>query len=71
MLGDLLYPDIIILGSLANYLGDSWLKLVVEQFKKEAYIDVAKICRVVPSKLGDKLQDSSALVAATSAKAKQ
>lgn len=70
MLGDLLYPDIIILGSLANYLGDSWLKLVVEQFEKEAYTDVAKICRVVPSKLGDKLQDSSALVAATSAKAK-
>lgn len=64
LIADLLYPDVILLGSLARYLGESWLSTVRERFQRQAYPDAAKLCRVQPASLGERLQDLSALAAA-------
>lgn len=67
MLADLLYPQFILLGSLARYLGAPWLGQVRARFEREAYPDAARLCRVEPAALGARLQDCSALVAALQA----
>jgi len=64
-LGDLLRPDMILLGSLATHLGESWVDLVRSQFRLEALPDTAE-CPIEPAALGPKLQDCSALVVAVS-----
>lgn len=66
MLSDLLYPDVILLGSLARYLGEPWMKLVREAFAAEAYPEAQQVCRIDAAGLGSRLQDCSALVAALS-----
>jgi glucokinase len=66
-LADLLYPEVIVLGSQARYFGPGWLEQVRDRFREEAYPAAAELCRVVPSELGDRLQDLSALVAAIEA----
>jgi glucokinase len=60
-LGDLLVPEVIVLGSLARYLGPDWLEIVRGQFAREALADVAGHARVCPAALGARLQDCSAL----------
>jgi hypothetical protein len=64
MVGDMLYPEVILLGSLARYLGAGWLAQVRAAFAAEAHADAARLCRIEPAGLGERLQDCSALVAA-------
>ncbi len=64
MLADALGLDMVILGSLARYLGQSWVDEVRRSFRSEVLPSVAKVCRVEPAFLGDRLQDCSALAAA-------
>ena len=64
MLADLLFPQLIVLGSLAIHLGESWLAQVRQTYLAEALPQAAKVCPVVPAGLGDRLQDLSALAAA-------
>lgn len=64
LLADLLYTDVIVLGSLATYLGESWLMRVREQFERATYPRAAANCRITPATLGEKLQDCSSYVAA-------
>jgi len=67
LLGDLLFLETIILGSLARYLGDEWFSAVQDRFKRQVLPAAADGCRIVRSGLGDRLQDCSALVAAMQA----
>ena len=67
VLGDLLVPDAVVLGSLASRLGDGWLAGVRAAFEAEVLPAVAERCRVVPAALGDRLQDLAALAAAPDA----
>jgi glucokinase len=64
-LADFLRPDLILLGSLARHLGESWLAIVRARFRAEALPDTAA-CRIEPAGLGEDLQDRSALVVAIS-----
>jgi glucokinase len=64
ILADMLFPDCILLGSLALYLGEDWLAEVRRAFVDEALPDAAKLCRLIPAGLGSQLGDLSALVAA-------
>jgi glucokinase len=68
-LGDLLRPDVILLGSLARYLGGQWVDAVRGRFTTESLPDTSSACRIVPAGLGERLQDCSALAAALSASA--
>lgn len=63
-LADLLFPDVILLGSLALHLGQTWVRRVLQQFKAEAHPSAHALCRMEPATLGPKLQDLSALVVA-------
>jgi glucokinase len=65
-LADLLFPEMIVLGSLAGYLGEAWLAKVHEAFESEALSDGVKCCQIRPAGLGKRLQDCSALAAAMS-----
>ncbi len=60
---DLLRPHAIVLGSLARYLPGEWLARVRETAAASALPEAIEHCRIEPSKLGDRLQDLSALVA--------
>ena len=64
ILGDLLVPEAVVLGSLARRLGDRWLGRVRASFEAEVLPAVAERCRVVPAALGERLQDCAALAAA-------
>ena len=65
MLVDLLVLDVIVLGSLARYLGDPWIAGVRETFEREALPQSARHCRLaVPM---HDVQDRSALAAALDA----
>ncbi len=64
LLGDLLTPQAIVLGSLATRLGDAWLDEVRTAFAAEVLPAVAAACRIVPAGLGERLQDCAALAAA-------
>ena len=65
LLADLLVPEVIVLGSLAAYLGEPWLAQVRRAYEAEVLPSTAAACRIVPSGLGSRLQDCSALAAAT------
>ena len=67
MLGDLLRPDVILLGSSARYFGQGWLRDVRERFVAETLKETSDSCRVIPAELGDRLQDCSALAVAVDA----
>jgi glucokinase len=64
-LGDLLRPDMILLGSLASHLGVEWVEMVRGRFRSEALPDTD--CPIESAGLGPRLQDCSALVVAVSA----
>ncbi len=68
LLSDLLRLEIIIIGSLAAYLGDPWLNLVRERLAEKS-LDGGHFCRIVPAGLADRLQDCSALAVAVAGKA--
>lgn len=67
ILGDLLRPDRIVLGSLARHLGDWWVERVVTKFREEVLPATAAMCEVRGSRLEGRLQDLSALVVAVGA----
>jgi glucokinase len=67
-LGDLLRPDVILLGSLARYLGGRWVNAVRKRFVIETLPDTSSACRIAPAGLGERLQDCSALAVARSAR---
>jgi len=64
LLADLLVVERIVLGSAAMYLGPSWVAHVEARFHAQVLPSVAAACRVVPSTLGDRLQDCSGIAAA-------
>jgi glucokinase len=66
-LGDLLRPDVILLGSLARYLGGRWVDAVHGRFTTESLPDTSSACRIIPAGLGERLQDCSALAVALAA----
>jgi predicted NBD/HSP70 family sugar kinase len=66
LLADLLVLDVIVLGSLATYLGDTWIVRVRATFTREALPDHAASCRLRAPSL-DSLQDLSGLAAALDA----
>ncbi len=65
MLADLLALDVIVLGSLAVYLGSPWIARVNSTFAREALADHAVACRLRAASLDD-VQDRSGLAAAIS-----
>ena len=64
ILADLLNPEIIIIGSLAVRMGNKLLNPAIKEMKKEALPETFKRCKVVPSKLGEKIGDVASLCAA-------
>jgi glucokinase len=64
MLADLLTPEVITLGSLARYLGASWLDQVRSEFARETEAGAALLTRIEPAGLGHRIGDLSALAAA-------
>ena len=64
ILADILNPEIIIIGSLAVRMGKSLLNPALKEMKKEALDLNFKNCKVVPSKLGEKIGDIASLCAA-------
>ncbi len=63
LLADLLVLDVIVLGSLATYLGEPWIERVRATFAREALPDRVASCTLRPRSLED-LQDLSGLAAA-------
>ncbi len=63
LLADLLVLDVIVLGSLATYLGDVWIERVHARFKREALAQHAAACTLRAPSL-PAIQDLSGLAAA-------
>jgi glucokinase len=61
ILVDLFAPRVIVLGSLARYFGDSWVRLVREAMTAESLPLNAEHTKVVEAGLGDELQKLSAV----------
>ncbi len=66
LLADLLVLDVVVLGSLATYLGEPWIARVREAFAREALPGHAASCRLRAPSLSD-VQDLSGLAAALDA----
>jgi glucokinase len=66
-IGDFLRPDMILIGSLAKYLGEEWMDLVRQEFVEESMPQTVKHCSIRAAGLGERLQDCSALIVAVSA----
>ena len=64
LVADLLAPNVIVLGSLAQYLGGPWIEQVRTRFREQALASVYEGCALVSPGLGNRLQDCSALAAA-------
>ncbi|MCC6485261.1 MAG: ROK family protein [Armatimonadetes bacterium] len=64
ILVDLLNPEMISLGSLAGRLPGWYLEQASSIVEKEALPQSAAQCRILPSQLGDRLQDTAAIMAA-------
>lgn len=68
LLGDLLALRLILIGSLARYLGEAWIDRVRQRLEQQIGPWLAGACEVRAASLGDALQDCSALAAATRAR---
>ena len=64
LLADIWYPERILLGSAARYLGPSWLEQVRAAFVARVHPDAARLVEVAAAGLGAELQERSALAAA-------
>ncbi len=64
LLTDTLGLDLVLLGSLAGYLGENWLAAVQESFRARVLPFLGEKCVIAPAGLGRRLQDCSALAAA-------
>ncbi len=67
LIADFLHPDLIVLGSLSLYLGPSWVEAVRAECRRLALPEAAAHCAIEPPRLGERLQDLSALAAAARA----
>jgi len=61
MLTDLFSMEVIIIGSLARYLPEWWLEKIREEFTREVLPQNGSHTRIIPSGLGDRLQDLSTI----------
>ena len=61
ILTDLFAPQVIVLGSMARYLGDDWVRNIREGFEAEVLPDRAAGTRIIPAGLGERLQPLSAV----------
>lgn len=61
---DMLAPEVIVLGSLAQHLGESWMATVRAEFEREALPGLRDLCSLRPSSLGKRLQDCSTIAIA-------
>ena len=66
LLSDLLRLELILIGSLARYLGESWLARIRKRCADQS-LDGGATCRILPAGLGEQLQDCSALAVALAA----
>ncbi|MHC5058227.1 MAG: ROK family protein [Planctomycetota bacterium] len=64
ILADLFAPEVVVLGSLARYLGPGWVELIRGRFREEALPANSERTRIVPSELAERLQDLSAVAPA-------
>ncbi|MEQ9461816.1 MAG: ROK family protein [Phycisphaeraceae bacterium] len=67
-IADTLFCDVIILGSLARYLGPEVFQAIHEAYLAQVHPHARDSCRLCVTELGNRLQDSSALAAATRAR---
>lgn len=65
---DILNPEVIIIGSVYARSRELFEEVTMETVKKEAFSKSAKVCRIVPSGLGDKIGDFAALSVAVTGK---
>ena len=67
LIGDLLFLDLMTIGSLGRYLGESWLEQVRQRCLDQVLPEVGRNYRIESAALGQCLQDCAALVAAVRA----
>jgi len=67
LIADFLHLDLIVLGSLSLYLGASWVEAVRRECRRLALPEAAAHCTIDSPRLGNRLQDLSALAAAVRA----
>jgi glucokinase len=60
---DLLHTDMIVIGSLGQYLGDDWVEQVRSGFHTVAHPIAADRCHITASQLGTELQDLAPIAA--------
>ncbi|HOF17532.1 MAG TPA: ROK family protein [Phycisphaerae bacterium] len=70
ILGDLFCPQVIVLGSLARYLGSWWVEKVRAEFVREVLPACGCDTNIVPPELGERLQDLSAVAPCLAAEAR-
>jgi len=61
---DLFHPQVLTLGSMAQYLGQPWLDSVLTGYQRHVIPASADATTIQPAGLGDRVQDGSALAAA-------
>ena len=61
MLTDLFSMEAIIIGSLARYLPEWWMEKIREEFTGEVLAQNGAHTKIIPSGLGDRLQDLSTI----------
>lgn len=64
MIGDLLNPERIILGGLGMRIGDAFLPVAEDVFRKECLPQVSTVCKIIPALLGEAIGDTASLCAA-------
>lgn len=67
LVGDVFVPDVIVLGSLSRYLGKTWIDAVKRRFLDEVLPAASAVCEICAPRLGEHLQDCSAIAAAVGA----
>jgi glucokinase len=67
VLADVLNPEMIVVGSMGVRLGDLLLEPARRVLREEALPGAARVCRIVPAALGERIGDVAALCAAIEA----
>lgn len=68
---DILNPEVIIIGSIYARSKELFEYITLETVRNEAFSESAKICKIVPAGLGDKIGDYAALSVAVTGRIKQ
>ena len=58
---DILNPEMIVIGSIYERNSEFFNSVIFDIIKKEALINSASVCKIVPAKLGDSIGDFAAL----------